>query len=198
MGSHECLASVDLHGLSGHDWRQITQWNATPASIVDACVHDLVSRRARLQPHSEAIIAWDGRLTYLELDDLSGRLALYLSNRGIGPELIVPVVFEKSIWAIVAFLGVLKAGGAYLAVDPEQPAARRHVILKDSAAKIVLGSPKSNKALRAHTGIEIVTVDAHFLQTLPQTDEPVLHTPSPHNAAFILYTVRHSHGAARV
>ncbi len=86
------------------------------------------TEQARLQPNEPAICAWDGELTYHELDELSTRLAHHLTKLGIQPENVVPLCFEKSTWMIVAMLGVLKAGGAFAPLDPEHPRNRHEDI----------------------------------------------------------------------
>ncbi|KAK5637363.1 hypothetical protein RRF57_013075 [Xylaria bambusicola] len=96
-----------------------TIWNMNgpvPASIQE-CIHALFEARAAENPDAPAVDAWDGRLTYSELEQLSARLACDLSRSGVGPEIVVPLLFEKSMWTLVAMLGVLKAGGAFVPLD---------------------------------------------------------------------------------
>ncbi|KAJ5642798.1 hypothetical protein N7490_006798 [Penicillium lividum] len=76
------------------------------------------------RPDAPAVCAWDGDLTYGELDALSSVLAAHLAERGVGPEIFVPLCFEKSRWTTVAMLGVMKAGGAFVLLDLSHPPAR--------------------------------------------------------------------------
>lgn len=119
----------DIETISEQDLRQIWSWNATVPETVEACVHDLFAARAREQPDAPAICAWDGELTYSELDALSTRLAHHLAGLGAGPGTIVPLCFEKSMWTSVAMLGVMKAGAASVALDTTQPAGRLRTIV---------------------------------------------------------------------
>jgi non-ribosomal peptide synthetase component F len=103
-------------------------------------VHDLFADQAAAQPESPAICAWDGELIYSELDALSTRLAGHLLSLGVKPDDVVPLCFEKSMWTVVAMLAVLKAGGAFVPLDPEHPTSRREEILKQTKALVVLTS----------------------------------------------------------
>ncbi|KAF4585843.1 Amino acid adenylation [Ophiocordyceps camponoti-floridani] len=97
------------------------------------------------RPTSPAIHAWDGILTYGELDVLSSRLARLLVRPGpeIGPEVLVPVCFEKSAWTSVAVLAVLKAGAAFVLLDPALPEARLRAVVDVSGAPLALCSGKT-------------------------------------------------------
>jgi len=95
------------------------------------CIHKAIERRSRRSPKSEAVAAWDAKWTYEELEDLSSQLASRLTSLDIGPESLVPFCFDKSAWAIVAILGVLKAGAAFVPLDPTYPIDRlRKIIIK--------------------------------------------------------------------
>ncbi|QQK46104.1 Nonribosomal peptide synthase, putative [Penicillium digitatum] len=89
-----------------------------PSPLVHARVHDLVVAQCQSSPLAPAIAAWDGHLTYHELDQFSSRLATKLAKlKLIQPDKIVPVLMERSVWVSVAILGILKAGGAFLLMD---------------------------------------------------------------------------------
>ncbi|KAJ5230977.1 hypothetical protein N7489_011685 [Penicillium chrysogenum] len=117
-----------INVLAGSDLRDIWSWNSNVLSAVNACVHDLIASTVRRQPEALAVCAWDGELTYSQLDALSTRLAYVLIARGVGAEVIVPLCFEKSMWTPVAMLGVMKAGGASVAMDTSQPEERLRLI----------------------------------------------------------------------
>ena len=130
------LANVET--LSEQDLRDIWSWNARVPEAVDECVHDLIAETTRRQPDAPAVCAWDGELTYNELDRLSTRLAHHLVGLGVGPEVIVPLCFEKSMWTPVAMLAVLKAGGTLTFLSPSMPAGRLHTVLGLVNASTVL------------------------------------------------------------
>ena len=120
--------------------QQIWEWNRTLPEAVTTCTHHLIEARAISQLESPAVCSWDGNLTYGELEDLSTRLAGYLAGQGVGPEVLVPLYFEKSMWTIVAMLAVLKAGGAFVPLDPSQPVHQLGHIIHQTKARFALSS----------------------------------------------------------
>lgn len=104
----------------------------------EATLHDLVGRQAAATPGATAV-AHDGReLTFAELDERSTRLAHELRALGVRTETPVGVMLERDLELVVALLAVLKAGGAFVPVDPAYPAARIQHMLDDSGARAVL------------------------------------------------------------
>jgi non-ribosomal peptide synthetase component F len=72
------------------------------------CIHQAIQHRVISQPHAQAICSEEGNLSYCELDQVANCLARYLVDLGVGPEVIVPLCFDKSMWNIISMLGVLK------------------------------------------------------------------------------------------
>lgn len=107
----------DMTRLSQRDLDDVWAWNSTVPEPIEACVHDLINDRTIEEPSALAIQAWDGDLTYRDLDELSSRLAYNLAKKGVGPGVIVLLCFEKSMWMPVAAIAVMKAGGASAALD---------------------------------------------------------------------------------
>lgn len=85
------------------------------------CIHRIIAETARKHPSETAIWAWDGTMTYEELGRCSTMVARLLAARGVGPEDFVALAFEKSMWTVVAMLGVLKAGGVSAKCFPSPP-----------------------------------------------------------------------------
>src|SRR5882762_5890884 len=104
-------------------------------------------RAAATTPEAAALISRDQQLKFAELDQRANQLAHYLQKRGVGPEVIVAVCMERSIEMIIALLGILKAGGAFVPVDPSYPSERIAFLLKDSRASIVLTRQRTFKSL---------------------------------------------------
>ena len=98
----------ELTLCSDRDLNQILDWNKEMPLQVDVCIHDMISQQCHEQPDAPAICAWDGNLTYKELDALSSQLAVYLMSIGVGPEIFVPICLEKSKFTTVAILGIMK------------------------------------------------------------------------------------------
>ena len=81
---------MDIGMLTQDDEQQLWMWNQRLPPAIDRCVHDLYSDQAKSRPEADAICAWDGVMTYKELDERSSRLATYLVDIGVKPETIVP------------------------------------------------------------------------------------------------------------
>ncbi|KAL7780538.1 hypothetical protein CFE70_010562 [Pyrenophora teres f. teres 0-1] len=148
------IASIDT--LTPEDRQQLWEWN-----------HD-----AKARPDAPAICAWDGDMTYGELDVLSGRLAGHLVELGVGPEDIVPLCFEKSMWTVVAMLAVLKAGGAFLLLDPSLPHERLRLMCRKVSAKLSLASEASAPLAKDLVGT-VVIVNADSALQLAHHASPI-------------------------
>lgn len=103
----------EIRSLSGRDFDQILAWNSGIRQSVESTVHGEISRHVKNRPDAPALHAWDGNLTYDQLDLVSANLKSHLCDLGIRVGELVPVYFEKSQWAAVAMLGILKAGNKY-------------------------------------------------------------------------------------
>ncbi|KAK1704025.1 hypothetical protein BDP67DRAFT_624154 [Colletotrichum lupini] len=139
--SQSQVSSLNL--VTDADIYQIQEWNAIPPTVVRRQAHDLFRHQARLRSTHTALSSWDGVMTYAQLDGASDRLAGHLHALGVGPDVLVPICFEKSIWAVVAMLGVLKAGGAFAVVEPSHPLDRKEVIVRQLGAKVAVVAPST-------------------------------------------------------
>ena len=111
--------------LKASDQSRFDQWNRTEVEFdCGKLVHDLFDEQALRTPEKTAIICRDRVLTYAGLRDKVHRLARRLRKLGVGPETVVAIFMDRSIDMVVAMLGVLKAGGAYLPLDPGFPPER--------------------------------------------------------------------------
>ncbi|KAJ2980329.1 hypothetical protein NQ176_g2704 [Zarea fungicola] len=167
------------------DMEQILCWNGNIPKPISALAHDLIQRRVLEQPNQPAVCAWDGDLSYRELDTLASRLAHNLAAQGVGPEILVPLCFEKSKWIIVSMLAVLKAGGAFVSLDPTQPQSRLRHIIEQTRAGLVLSSPKYAQ-LCEEIVPEVLVVDESAISPFPATANITEATPS--NAAYVIFT----------
>ncbi|HET7460682.1 MAG TPA: amino acid adenylation domain-containing protein, partial [Longimicrobium sp.] len=122
-------------------------------------VHEAIVERAARWPHGVAAIRGDERITYAELEERSGRLAAALRRAGVGPEVPVALFLDRSPELAVALLGVLRAGGFFIPLDPANPPARLAYLLADSGAGLVLTRASLAGALPAHAG-RTMMVDA--------------------------------------
>ncbi|TVY82444.1 Nonribosomal peptide synthetase dtxS1 [Lachnellula suecica] len=134
------------------------KWNATVPVSANGCIHDLITQKAREQPLSTALCAWDGQLNYQQLEDLTTALAVDLVGRGVGRGCIVRLLFEKSMWQSVAALAVFKAGAAAVGIDAATESRERiGQIMQLTKAKICLFSV-SNGSWASENGVENLVI----------------------------------------
>ncbi|CZR65846.1 uncharacterized protein PAC_15746 [Phialocephala subalpina] len=166
---------------------KILEWYPEIPSATETPVHLLIYKQAIEHPESQAVCSWDGNLTYSELDDLSSRLAEYLATQGVKAEIIVPLCFEKSLWAIVSVLAVLKAGGAFLLLDPSQPIARLESIVEQTEARLALSSASCLYICEKLVPKVLVVDSAAFLEL---DNRPASLSISPNNvdSAYLIFT----------
>ncbi|KAL6790347.1 hypothetical protein GGI42DRAFT_365191 [Trichoderma sp. SZMC 28013] len=141
-----CLHSLDdspvedITMASDQDLNEIWKWNSDQPESIERCVHHLIEEVARNQPDASAISAWDGDLSYELLDRLANAVAYKLVEIGVKRNMIIPICSEKSKFAMVAFLGIIKAGGAALLLDPTLPASRLRSIIDQVNPLLILTS----------------------------------------------------------
>ncbi|KAF3492239.1 peptide synthetase [Arthroderma uncinatum] len=167
--------------------QQVAKWNTNLSATVDACTHELIQKRCHDQPEAQAICSWDGNLTYGELDEMSSKLATSLVAAGVRPESIVPLFFEKCKWVPVAILGVLKAGGAFVLLDPAYPKQRLQKIYQDTSATVVVSSLQLSTGAKQLTDqVFVVSEDVSSWSK----DEALLRAVpvSPKNAMYSIFT----------
>ncbi|KAJ6131846.1 hypothetical protein N7471_007061 [Penicillium samsonianum] len=157
------------------------------------CVHQLVQQQCEAYPASSAINAWDGNLTYGELEQKSSRLAIRLMELGVKPEVIVPLCFDKSMWTAVAILAVLKAGGAFVLLDLAFPLNRLKEICLAVNASIVLTSPSRADLARSLVSLgATVIVDGRLASVTgcrDQTESIVFsNLAMPESACYVVFT----------
>ncbi|KAF1998930.1 amino acid adenylation [Amniculicola lignicola CBS 123094] len=162
-------------------------WNSNTPSRIEECVHELVHKQAKLRPHSLAVDAHDGTWTYAELDEASNRVAHCLVQIGIRPEDVVPLCFEKSKYAIVGILAVLKAGAAFVFLDPSHPVDRRQYITSEVEAKVIVCSPSQAHLYGAEFPTTFVLAQ-DSLNNLPQQVAPPKTAVQPSNLLYIIFT----------
>lgn len=126
--------------MTDSDLNQCWKWNAKALRASARCVHEIIAEVARNQPGAIAVSAWDGEVTYEQLDRLSNIIACHLIEIGVERNTIVPLCFEKSKWMPIAFLSVIKAGAAGLLLDSTLPTLRLKTILSRVQPLLILSS----------------------------------------------------------
>ena len=173
------LCEVDI--LSSAERRQLLlAFNDTDADYPrDKTLGQLFEEQATKTPVRTALLFDNMEMTYRALNERANRLARTLRAQGIGPDVIVGLLIDRSFEMLVSILGILKAGGAYLPIDPDYPAERRTYMLEDSGAKLLL----TKRAFSASFSGPVIFVDdenaynADGTNPAPgeQTVRPLLH-----------------------
>ncbi|MFB1117101.1 amino acid adenylation domain-containing protein [Dickeya dadantii] len=179
IGSLDCLSSQEREQI-------LQQWNQTKRSYPDVgWGHDWLQRQARETPHRTALSFAGHQLTYQQLDQRIDRLAAVLSARGIMAESMVPVFMHRSVDMVTAIHAIMRAGGAYVPIDPDLPVERIKWMLDEVSANLVLTQKALLRQWEA-TGIEdtVLVVDDDNLPVMPINSV----TLTADNAAYMIYT----------
>ncbi len=184
---------AELPLLSAEERRQVLETGSRTAAGFprEASIHDLFAQQAARHPQDVAVVCGDERLTYGELDFRATRLARRLRALGIGLEDRVGLCAERSVDLIAALLGILRAGAAYLPLDPSHPPERLAWMLEDGGARVLLADRRIAD-LAANAG-PVFGVQVLFLDELDVVDEPSSTLPDvsgvPAEAlAYVMYT----------
>ncbi|MEW1551688.1 amino acid adenylation domain-containing protein [Streptomyces tsukubensis] len=160
-------------------------FNGSAAAVPALGVPGLVERQAAATPQATALVDGGRELTYAELGARAGRLARELVARGVGPESVVGLALERSADLVVGMLGILKAGAAYLPIDPRYPSARLDHILSDARPQLVLTGAGTAGVLPAPEVPRLLVEDVDFGAAGPDVPLPEVR---PANAAYVMYT----------
>jgi amino acid adenylation domain-containing protein len=195
----------ELPLLDADEQRQLlVEWNDTRRVYAEqGAVHELFETQSAAAPQALAVSFAGEQLSYGELNSRANRLAHHLRELGVGPDVLVAICVERSTEMIVALLAVLKAGGAYLPLDPQYPRERLAFMLEDAQAGVLL----TQEHLRiAHSleGAQVVCLDAERAAIAAHSDENPPHLSTGDHLAYVIYTsgstgrpngVQISHGA---
>ncbi|KAM3430303.1 hypothetical protein MY4824_007777 [Beauveria thailandica] len=178
----------DIEALTPRDLQQIWEWNHTLPESIDRCVHQVIEERARSHPEAPAVCAWDGELTYGELEDLATGLASRLAELAVRPGTAVPLCFEKSMWTTVAMLGVMKTGASFVLLDPSLPVSRLQDMTRQIKARVILSSI-SQEHLSSTLAAQVFTLGPHLSSALRnEWPHPRLPSPDPWSVVYMTFT----------
>lgn len=196
LDAESTINEIDF--LSNSDRSEIHEWNKSRPELLNEFIDEVISQQAALRPHAQAICAHDGDLSYAQLEDESNRLAKILAEEyDIGTGDIIPLCFEKSLWAMVAMLGVLKSGAAFVPTDPAQSVGRLNEIIQQIQPKAILVSEQTYRYAFSTNASRII-VDGetsgrtNFVVTAPRVAKQSMHKirppRSPSDLAYIIFT----------
>jgi amino acid adenylation domain-containing protein/non-ribosomal peptide synthase protein (TIGR01720 family) len=178
-----------LHLLTPKERRQLQAWNETGVPFPgDRCAHELVAEHAARTPEAVAVVAGQRTLSYAELDRRANQLAHYLRGLGCGPGVLVGVLAHRSAELVIGQLATLKAGGAFLPLDPDYPAERLAFMLTDAGARVLLTQQHLLDRLPDGHGAQLLSVDADWPQVAAQPTSPPPGSICPEDLAYVIYT----------
>jgi non-ribosomal peptide synthetase component F len=166
----------------------VVDWNDTGRPYPnDRRIHELFAEQAKRAPDRIALIGDAQEVTYGELNRRANQLAHYLRRMGVGPEVLVGLCLQRSVEMVVAVMGVLKSGGAYLPLDPESPIERLMVMLEDAGAGIVLTERALEEHLPTHWG-QTICLDVEWERINEESGNEPKSGGGPENLAYVIYT----------
>ncbi len=168
--------------------RLLVEWNATAAAYPgDASLPELFEAQAARQPEAVAVVAGDERVSYGDLNRWANQLAHRLRGLGVGPDVLVGICVDRSVEMVVGLLGVLKAGGAYMPLDPASPRERLSDVLADARVEIILTKGRIRGALPP-TAAQTICLDTDWrsIAREPDTNPGVASTAD--QLAYVMYT----------
>jgi|HubBroStandDraft_6_1064221.scaffolds.fasta_scaffold00142_32 surfactin family lipopeptide synthetase A len=163
-------------------------WNDTARDCpADQVLHQLFAHQAERTPEAVALVVGSDRMTYRELDFRTDQLAAHLRRCGIRPEKPVGLYLEPSTEMIVGTLGVLKAGGACVPLDPSYPTERLSYAIKDTQLELLLAQQHLRSQLQS-SDVAVLCLDSEWKQVEQPNPEPVPSDCTPGNLAYVIYT----------
>ncbi len=181
VGSLSPLAAGERHQV-------LCEWNDTHVEMGEQCLHRLFAAQAARAPGAAALVGAEEDLSYGELDRRANRLAHHLRRLGVGPEVPVGILLRRSSERIMAVLAVLKAGGAYLPLDPEQPAPRLAAMIADSGAPLVVSRRALALEPAAARGPRLVLLDEEAAVIAGRPEGEPASGVEPRHLAYVIYT----------
>jgi len=189
MTRHPERRLSELEMLGPEEVQQILcEWNATAAPGSAECLRELIEAQVERSPEAPAVIFGQESLTYRELNARANRLACHLARLGVGPDVRVGLCLERSTELVVALVATLKAGGAFVPVDPSYPAERIAYMLEDSRVPVVLTEERIAPLLAASPARAVLLDE----ESSPWRSGPDPGNPGsgvcPDHLAYVLYT----------
>lgn len=184
------VAIRDLSIIRPEELSQLQIWNGENPKAANSCIHDFIQHKYLHHHGAPVVCAWDGEMTYSQLDELSSRLATHLMRMEVGPECFVPICLERSKWTTVAMLGVLKSGGAFVLLDTALPKHRLQIICDSVNANFIISSTQ-NDALAASLVPHVIWLDderSKWADGIAEDSKLKRSSVSPQNVAYAVFT----------
>jgi amino acid adenylation domain-containing protein len=181
VGRYDILSAEEREQIVG-GWGAARREYERGATLIE-----LVGEAARAHAGRRAVVCEGEGISYAELWERSNRLGRYLQSQGVGAETIVAVMLERSVQTVVALLGVMKAGGVYLPVEPSQPQERIEYMLRDAGVHFLLSQQTLLDRLPPHEA-RVTCIDSEW-DVISREDAADFESGvTPDNAAYVIYT----------
>jgi amino acid adenylation domain-containing protein len=168
--------------------RLLVEWNRTQADYPrDQCVHQFIGQQAARTPQAVAVVCGERQLTYAQLDGAANRLARFLQKRGVGTGDRVAVCLERSPEMLLGVLGVLKAGAAYVPLDPDFPIERLTATIEDAGPALILTQEALATRLQ-FPAARVVCLDAVRTELAREEGGVPASPATPLDPAYVIYT----------
>ncbi|GAB1689813.1 non-ribosomal peptide synthetase [Krasilnikovia sp. M28-CT-15] len=167
--------------------REIHEWNATRADYPSWCLHEKFEAQVAATPDAVAVQLDDEQVTYAELNAQANRIARRLRELGVGPEVLVGVCTQRTVRRLAGIMGILKAGGGYVPLDPQYPADRLAFMLEDAHMPVVVADDESEPSLPVE-GAVVVSLDRDWADLATLDGANLEPAATPANAAYVIYT----------
>ncbi|MHC5744030.1 MAG: non-ribosomal peptide synthetase [Nostoc sp.] len=166
----------------------LVEWNDTGVDYPqDLCIHQLFESQVDITPDAIAVIYENQQLTYYELNYRANQLAHYLRSLGVGSDALVGLCVERSLEMVIGLLGILKAGAAYVPLDPEYPPERLSFILEDAQVRVLLTQQSLLDRLPQHQA-QLVCLDTDAQLISQSGQDNLIFDVQANNLAYIIYT----------
>ncbi|HLP88085.1 MAG TPA: amino acid adenylation domain-containing protein [Nostocaceae cyanobacterium] len=178
----------ELSLLTPSEQQQILiEWNQTNTEYPDLCVHELFTAQVQRTPNAVAVVAGDEQITYEELEQKSNQLANYLQSLGIGSEMLVGVLCDRTLSMITVLLAIVKSGAAYIPLDPSFPPDRLAFMLEDSQTPFLLTQQHLLPFFPPHSA-QVICLDSDWCNIATQPHTPPNTSIQPENLIYTIYT----------
>ncbi|MBC8756557.1 amino acid adenylation domain-containing protein [Kordia sp. YSTF-M3] len=179
----------DYQLLTEEEYQQIViDWNTTEAAYPkDKTIHELFEAQVLSRPNAIAIIFKEEALTYAELNAKANQLAKYIqSQTKVTPDTLITLCLDRSLETMIGILGILKAGAAYVPIDPACPTERTNYILEDTKASLILTQSHLVERFTETATVSVLAIDAISYEDLDASNLPIQNQPN--DLAYVIYT----------
>ncbi|HEU4963351.1 MAG TPA: amino acid adenylation domain-containing protein [Bacilli bacterium] len=190
----EHIATLPLLSEQEQKQMQGEGTSSEAALAVDTCVHELLEAQAKRTPEGIALECDGATLTYADLNRRANQLARHLRHQGVGTEALVGLCLERSLELVIGMLGILKAGAAFVPLDPTYPAERIQYILEDAQLSVLVTQHDlvANLSVLEQTGQDqsstLIRLDTEWTHISEQDDSDIEPIAQADNLAYLIYT----------